>query len=397
MSNIYIVDSIYGRGKTKAVINYINSHPNERFIYISKNEEILDRIVFECKKAKFYYCKDVGSEYRITGNVINFKNAIHQNRNILLDSLEFIGINEVDMHLLSRYTLIIDEENSFIKYLDISDYDLDMLLNCECQIGEDGTVKWNNPKYEGRFLYYKKHIEMGFTKLYRFNRRNMLYWIFPKEYIENFKKVFILTQMLDGQIQSYYFELFDIEYQNLYVKDFQFTSNKQPDDINEYKKYIHICHYDKLNYIGNDTISFSYEWFKNSKPSIRRIIINNCISFFRTHTNTTSNEAMWSIYSDLKDTYKITGYSKGFVDNYDKFVNPEKTYSSIAYLMNLYPNIYDIIFFRLNNMKIDDDKYALSELVQLIFRSRLKDKEPINIYIPSKRMRTLLENWLLDE
>lgn len=51
-------------------------------------------------------------------------------------------------------------------------------------------------------------------------------------------------------------------------------------------------------------------------------------------------------------------------------------------------------FFRSKDVKVDENTFALSELIQWIFRSQLRDGKKINIYIPSKRMRNLLENWL---
>ena len=51
-------------------------------------------------------------------------------------------------------------------------------------------------------------------------------------------------------------------------------------------------------------------------------------------------------------------------------------------------------FFRSKDVKVDENTFALSELIQWMFRSQLRDGKKINIYIPSKRMRTLLENWL---
>ena len=45
-------------------------------------------------------------------------------------------------------------------------------------------------------------------------------------------------------------------------------------------------------------------------------------------------------------------------------------------------------------VKVDEDAYALSYMVQWIWRSAIRDGEEIWIYIPSKRMRTLLINWM---
>jgi len=43
---------------------------------------------------------------------------------------------------------------------------------------------------------------------------------------------------------------------------------------------------------------------------------------------------------------------------------------------------------------IDRDAYATAEIVQWVFRSAIRNGEPITIYFLSKRMRTLFLNWL---
>lgn len=45
-------------------------------------------------------------------------------------------------------------------------------------------------------------------------------------------------------------------------------------------------------------------------------------------------------------------------------------------------------------VNIDEETWALSELIQWLFRSAIREENKINIYIPSKRMRSLLQEWL---
>lgn len=51
----------------------------------------------------------------------------------------------------------------------------------------------------------------------------------------------------------------------------------------------------------------------------------------------------------------------------------------------------------MRNIKLDEDGYALSEMLQFIWRSAIRNGEPIEIYIPSKRMRELLIKYLNNE
>ena len=51
-------------------------------------------------------------------------------------------------------------------------------------------------------------------------------------------------------------------------------------------------------------------------------------------------------------------------------------------------------FFAQHEIIMDADKYALSEMLQWIWRSKIRNGGEIWIYIPSKRMRKLLQEWL---
>ena len=53
-------------------------------------------------------------------------------------------------------------------------------------------------------------------------------------------------------------------------------------------------------------------------------------------------------------------------------------------------------YFNQHGFSIDVNKYALSEMIQWIWRSAIRDGEDIYIYIPSKRMREVLQLWLND-
>jgi hypothetical protein len=54
-------------------------------------------------------------------------------------------------------------------------------------------------------------------------------------------------------------------------------------------------------------------------------------------------------------------------------------------------------FFELRGIKIDEDKYAISELIQFIFRSGARVGKNITLYLPSKRMRNLCIYYLANK
>ena len=67
---------------------------------------------------------------------------------------------------------------------------------------------------------------------------------------------------------------------------------------------------------------------------------------------------------------------------------------NLAYCVNVYlhPGITQFFFQR--GITMNEDLYGLSEMIQWIWRSRIRKGESINIYIPSMRMRNLLFDWM---
>ena len=63
-------------------------------------------------------------------------------------------------------------------------------------------------------------------------------------------------------------------------------------------------------------------------------------------------------------------------------------------LVNRYLNPFVKNFFTSNGIDVDEEGYALSEMLQFIWRSAIRDGKEIWIYIPSIRMRTLLKKWI---
>ena len=67
----------------------------------------------------------------------------------------------------------------------------------------------------------------------------------------------------------------------------------------------------------------------------------------------------------------------------------------MIYLYSMSPNPMVQNFLGVAGRKFAD-QYALSELVQLVWRLRIRQREPlpITVVIPCDRMRSIFENWL---
>lgn len=67
---------------------------------------------------------------------------------------------------------------------------------------------------------------------------------------------------------------------------------------------------------------------------------------------------------------------------------------NLAYMYNRYLRPIEKQFLQTKGVTVYEDLFSLSELLQWIFRSAIRNKEQIYLYLPSPRMRTLLHKWV---
>jgi len=82
-----------------------------------------------------------------------------------------------------------------------------------------------------------------------------------------------------------------------------------------------------------------------------------------------------------------------WVPNTTRGTNRYRHCSHLIYLwdQNLNPRVAEFLGADTQSHR---DMYAVSELIQWVYRSRVRDGEPIILWMPSGRMRRLLQRWL---
>lgn len=97
---------------------------------------------------------------------------------------------------------------------------------------------------------------------------------------------------------------------------------------------------------------------------------------------------------ETKSKLKGQGYAKSFVPFNARATNEYADKKYLAYVVNIYMNVSRKIYFMQNGIDIDEDAFALSAMVQWIWRSAIRNGEDICLYVPSSRMRRLLITWM---
>ena len=395
MSKINIIDSVMGSGKTSWAIDKMENDCENDYIYITPYLKEIDRIKESCKNKKFFDPKHRGK-----GKLDSLHRLLLKNRNIASTHALFKMSNNITKGLIASndYILILDEVMEVVEQVPLKKNDLDILVtNNLITTKEDGLVVWNKDKIDFESKYDDIKTMCLNNNLYLIN--NILFlWTFPVDIFKCFKEVYICTYLFDGQIQKYYYDFYNIDYKYYSIEkrndiyqlvDYKKYSGKQ------FKNLISILDNSKMNLIGLDKYALSKTWYgkEDNKPLVKQLQ-KNLSNYYKNILKSKSCNNLWTTFKDNKNQLSGKGYTKGFISCNIRATNDYANTYNLAYCCNIFFNPIIKNFFINRNIEINQDMFALSELLQWIWRSRIRKNEKINLYIPSERMRNLLKKYL---
>lgn len=396
---VKVCDMIMGAGKTESAITQMNSDDDSRYIFITPYLDEVERIKRSCAVRDFKDPQNKGN--RKLGDLHRLLAA---RSNIASTHSLFEMYNEETISLIreGRYKLILDEVFQVAQNLEISPKDLKMLRAEMIEVDEDCRVRWVKEDYQGRFEDLRDMCMTGNVILYK---DCLMLWLYPIEVFHAFQDVIILTYMFDAQMQKYYFDMAGIEIQRIgtvYERgEYHFTDYvRMPEYVRTLHEKIHILEDVKLNKIGDQYANLSSSWYDRARkakgqPQLRQMR-NNLVNVFTNRFNSSTNQNLWTTFKDYQDVLKGKGYTKGFLSYNIRATNAYRNRDHLAYCVNVFYNPLMKNYFLDNGVEVKENEYALGEMIQWIWRSAIRDGKEIWIYIPSKRMRELLKQWLTE-
>ena len=400
-----------GSGKTSWSIQHINESLFENVLYITPFLNEVERIIENTNRdfkqpsykggTKLQNLNELlACQYDIASTHELFKKLTDESREYIQNG---------------HYTLILDEVLSAIDpYDDIKKDDMKLLQDSGCiTIDEDGFVIWNQDKADYDTQYNRIKI-LAENKSLLYVNQKLLLWRYPPEIFTLFDNVYILTYLFDASILKNYFDLYHIQYMKksiVHENDKYVLSDFYIPDTKKYSPLIDIYNGKMNTNIAQKQNGLSSTWFKIQSKSNNKIIQqlkSNLKNYFLNILKAKSDTIMWTSFKDYQSKLRGKGYAKEFKTEQLKEV--DKAYGflacnaratnkyaecyNLAYCVNIYLHPAISQFFYQKGIKVDEDLYGLSEMIQWIWRSRIRNGEKINIYIPSVRMRTLLKSWL---
>lgn len=401
---VIVVDSLMGSGKTTwAKRELLEKQLDTNFLYITPYLDDIDAITknnqnHENLKRDMVQPKPMGKSK--LDNIVDLLNAQFD---IASTHELFRRFDDRCKEALrnNKYTLILDESLTAVEpYSFAGKQDFEYLIsNKDIIVDSDGVINWIGSELNTRF----DDVRILTKNKCLFQIDNKFYlWHFPHEIFGLFDEVYILTYMFDGSLMKYYFDLYDIGYVQKSIRNvdgqYHLSEYYNPDKTN-IRSRINIYH-GSMNFDSYKPTAFSSTWFKSSynKPKVQQLK-NNFHNYSQNIIRANSGDIMWTTYKNVKNDLKSKGYTKGYVSCNCRGTNDYKDRTCLMYGCNWFENPEIMKFFYQRGINVNQDRIALSSLLQWIWRSNIRvsdSDQKINIYIPAKRMRNLFDEWLAD-
>lgn len=322
--------------------------------------------------------------------LVGLKNLVENGDSIITTHALFKNLDSSVLREIKDkgYKLVIDEAiQCYTEYDQLSELP-DLIANGVVYVDqEDGvTLRWNKEKAPEALSRYQQEISLCDSGSLLLVGGKCLLWELSKDILLSFDEVVIATYLFEGSYLSGFLKYHSIQYE---VEKF----GKKGAD---FKGLIDIIQDPKMNAIGDKPTALS-----RSSQCVSRTynaqLKKNLLNLFKHKTKVSVDERLWTCYKEAKRSLEGRGYTTRFLSLGTKATNMYASVSVVAFTANLFTHPFIDQLLMKRNVVVDAQKFALSEMIQWIYRSRVRNGESIVVYVPSKRMRTLLERWLNGE
>lgn len=411
-NKIELLDSIMGSGKSTSVLNWCEANPNTAFLYVTPLlSESEGRVVEACKEAKFI--APTTDDYKTKGE--HLLDLLQSGVNISITHSLYSSLRKEHLSLIkdNKYILILDEEVSFIEPLGDGYTSEDFAYLRELKqidVLEDGRLVWLNENVGDNTKYTKLANMCRLGMVFQSKRsENWFVTQLPMDLITCADRVILLTYLFKGSILDSFLTMKGIEV--VAFKDVDVRSISKKDLL------------PLIEFVGEKQVvewsgeSLSSSWYgKAVQKDLTKL--SKSIRAIGNSEKVYSDELLWctpvtiakpprknakkvapvSYAAGSGDVQQETGLASGcFLPCSSRATNAYRNRSVLVHCYNRFPHLSVSSFLQDYGASVDANKFALSELVQWVWRSQIRDGKEIKLCILSKRMRKLFQDWLTED
>jgi hypothetical protein len=405
-NRVKLVDYMMGAGKSTGILDWMDANPQNSYIFVSpllSEVEEGGRVHTHLKNVSLEIPSDSqGSKSSSLLSMLKAGDSIACTHSLYL-SMTDRHFTELE---LRGYVVIIDEEVDVIDgFNKCSKDDLQWLLEKgDISIrDEDGMVEWvgSRDKITSKHKYHSFLQYCDAKALYSTKRSDtMMVSQLPIKLFEVAKEVIILTYMFDGNILDSFLKLKGFE-----VEKFNGFTCTNPDKGKIRELLTVIPPNRKLkNY------SMSSTWWSEANGKQ----INDVANFIRTAARgngLVADDVLWTIpksravkqSGQSKNLMTPRGYTRDssrgtcYLSATTRATNDYAHKKGMFHCYNRRPLVPVSAYLQDYDCNIDFKVFAVSEMVQWLWRGCIRNGEPMVVAIGSERMYNYFTEWLNDD
>ena len=402
-TKIEVLDAIMGSGKTQGIIKWMLSNPNNKYLYISPMlKEVEERIPEACESLEFTF--PTTEDHRTKSQ--HLLELLTDGCNISFTHSLFSELSQDHLDQIEKqeYVMVIDEEVSLIEPYQ-GKYKKGDIVSLEeaghIRVDEDnlGKVEWLWDSMSDGTQYSGLKRLCSIDMLYCSKRsRDMMVTQLPMALVRSAQRTIILSYLFKGSVMESFLKLKGLE-----VVDFTEVQlmKKTEDVLEQAKSLITFCSLPSTNAVKSYGMSSTWYSTNATKDQLKKV-----------------GAAIRAVYRRVgKDNLLVTLPKDNTQKDSSRFLIPKEvnvddvflycgaratniySHKSVAlHAYNRYVNKVVKAYLQDYGLELDavpdDDQFALSEMVQWLWRTRIRNDQPIDVYILSSRMQRLLSSWL---
>lgn len=416
MKTIKVIDYMMGTGKTSYILDKISKEVDKRFIYIAP---LLSEVEDRASNLLVDLDVIVPSDNDGTKSADLLKH-LRQGRSICTTHSLFTSLTNKHIEQIKDwgYILIIDETVDFIESYNAyslgdihdlikrSDLTIDTenngLVSMNWDVSDDNTFKPLKKLCDVRMLYGTKE-----------RKSTMLNTQIPPSMIDNASEVYLLTYMYEASFMYAFMKLHKYQHEFLEIPELVQRQKEIKEKLKANLEIINIPSADKEVHKVKES-AFSHAWWTTNRTKLGLTFLKKVDSWLNNNSYNTSfffttpkellgagaRKGVFTSSNGFKRLYpevKSGGIPQQlWIPANTRATNLFKDRNLCLYMLNVYPNVGVQHYLKDYLEPIDRDKYALSEMLQFIWRGCIRDEKPMKLYIASSRMKKLLLDWMTE-
>lgn len=404
---VEVLDRMMGAGKTNAILQWLQ--PDMNFIFVtpllSEAEERIGSVrpdlAVKCPLATNV---KVGEEW-VCSKTEDMLHLLQARENIATTHALLRGCDERHWKLIQQlgYTIVLDEEINLIEaYNGVPTADMMWLFdNGHLSVsGEAGQLVFEDTSVIQDFKYADVKEMCRKKMLYAAKRSNkFIVSCLPIDVLLCSKRVIILTYMFEGSILEQFLALHGVQWKPFdevsvpHIKPSEYAHLLAHVNDRYYKPY----HKQKLTQSA---------WARMTTDEVRQVE-KTLINIFYGVEAEQCGFAVPKYYVERTGKMKnrlVKPLGKVHRKGQETWVYPKcratneyANKTTLVYALDVYPNTAVQAYLKDMGCEVDESKYAISQLVQWLWRGCIRKGEPMTIAVLAPRMRKLFERWIKDE